>query len=139
VTAAATYLLVRAGATVCALPLAAVRQVVRALPVHPLPGSAPELRGLAEFGGEPLPVLDLARLVAAEPAGAPPFPVTVVVWAGAGDRRELVGLAADAALEVAPVPPAAVVDGAGGFVRGEARVLDAAVRVLDPTALGEAR
>lgn len=133
---AATHLLVRTGELVCALPLAAVRRVMRALPVHPLPASAPELAGLAEFAGEPLPVLDLARLVDAPPSGTPAFPVTVVVWSGPAGRRELVGLAADAALEVAAVPRGEVVGGPGGFVVGEARVLGATVRVLDPAVLG---
>ena len=73
--AAERFLLVQAGDRLCALPLARVRRVVRALPVCPLPGSAPELLGLAEFGGEPLPVLDLATLVGAPPpAGAAPPP-----------------------------------------------------------------
>ena len=62
----------RAGEYACALPLAAVRRVVRALTVHPLPGAAGELEGLAEFGGEPLPVLNLARLVNAL-AGSQPL------------------------------------------------------------------
>jgi chemotaxis signal transduction protein len=35
----ASHLLVRAGEYVCALPLASVRRVVRALTVHPLPGA----------------------------------------------------------------------------------------------------
>ena len=45
-----THLLVRAGEYACALPLAQVRRVVRSLTVHPLPGAAGELEGLAEFG-----------------------------------------------------------------------------------------
>ncbi|HEX3532482.1 MAG TPA: chemotaxis protein CheW, partial [Thermoanaerobaculia bacterium] len=94
----ATHLLVQAGEYVCALPLGAVRQVLRSLPLHPLPGSAPELRGLAEFAGDPLPVLDLARLARAPHGANPAFPVTVVAWAGPAGARELVGLAADAAL-----------------------------------------
>ncbi len=133
--AAPLHLLVRAGEVVCALPLAAVRRVVRALPVHPLPGGAPAVAGLAEFAGEPLPVLDLARLVEAPPAGTPAFPVTVVVWAGPAERRELVGLAADEALELAPVEEAVM--GAGGaFVAGEAEALGRPVRLLDPATLG---
>jgi chemotaxis signal transduction protein len=77
-----SHLLVQAGEYVCALPLVSVRRVVRSLTVHPLPGSAPELEGLAEFGGEPLPVLNLARMVNAAPGANPSYPVTVVVWAG---------------------------------------------------------
>jgi len=129
------HLLLRAGDSVCALPLAAVRRVVKALPVHRLPGAAPELAGLTEFAGEPLPVLDLARLVGAAPGAAPAYPVTVIAWAGGPQDRELVGLAADAALEVVEIGEGAVVGGAAGVVAGEAEVADRAVRVIDPVAL----
>jgi chemotaxis signal transduction protein len=134
-----SHLLVQAGEYVCALPLISVRRVLRVLPVHPLPGSAPELEGLAEFGGEPLPVLSLARLVDAAPGANPAYPVTIVVWAGSADSREMVGLAADAALEVADVPPASVVVGDGGFLLGEAPVAGKVVRVLNLEALGRER
>ena len=134
------YLLARAGEVVCALPLGSVRQVVKALSVHRLPGSRDELAGLAEFVGEPLPVLDLARLVGAAPGANPAYPVTLVCWAGDGrretvDSQELVGLAADAALEVVGLDPDAVVAVDGGVTAGEARVGDDVVRVLDLGAL----
>jgi chemotaxis signal transduction protein len=129
------HLLAQAGEVVCALPLTAVRQVVKALPVHRLPGAAEELSGLAEYAGEPLPVLDLARLVGAAPGASPAYPVTVICWAG-GDAREVVGLAADAALEVVPIDVAAVVSVEGGVAAGEARVGERVVRVLDLAVLG---
>jgi len=136
---AGSHLLVQAGEYVCALPLRSVRRVLRALLVHPLPGATPELKGLAEFAGEPLPILDLARLVGA-PAGANPiYPVTIVAWAGPDDAREVIGLAADAALEVAEVSLASVVGGDGGFILGEAPVGNQVVRVLDLEALGRER
>ena len=72
-----------------------------------------ELEGLAEFGGEPLPVLNLARLVNASPGANPSYPVTVVVWVGPAEAREMIGFAADAALEVVHVP--------AGFDRGRRR------------------
>ena len=131
-----SHLLVQAGEYVCAVPLVSVRRVLRALPIHPLPGSAPELEGLAEFGGEPLPVLNLARMVNAAPGANPAYPVTIVVWAGPPDAREMMGLAADAALEVADVPPSSVVTGDGGFLLGEAPVAGRVVRVLNLEALG---
>jgi purine-binding chemotaxis protein CheW len=140
----ATHLLVRAGEYVCALPLGAVRQVLRALPLHPLPGSAPELKGLAEFGGDPLPVLDLARLARAPQGANPTFPVTVVAWAGPPESRELVGLAADAALDVAALPASAMAPAApgpggdGGLVAGEAVIAGQVVRVINLQALGQA-
>ncbi|HEX3125866.1 MAG TPA: chemotaxis protein CheW [Thermoanaerobaculia bacterium] len=134
-----SHLLVQAGEYVCALPLVSVRRVLRALPVHPLPGSAPELEGLAEFGGEPLPVLNLARMVNAAPGANPAYPVTIVVWTGPTDARELMGLAADAALEVVDVPPGAVVVGDGGFLLGDAPVGGKVVRVINLEALGQGR
>jgi chemotaxis signal transduction protein len=140
-----SHLLVQAGEYVCALPLVSVRRVLRSLTVHPLPGSTPELEGLAEFGGEPLPVLNLARLVNAAPGANPAYPVTIVVWTGPPDARELMGLAADAALEVADVPPGSVVIGGGGgmsdggFVLGEAPVAGKVVRVINLEALGQER
>jgi chemotaxis signal transduction protein len=134
--AEATHLLVRAGDYVCALPLAGVQRVLRALPVHPLPGAAPELTGLAELGGDPLPVLDLARLARAPQGATPAFPVTVVAWAGDGAGRELIGLAADAALAVAHLAADGLVGGDGRLVAGETLVDGQVVRVLDLAALG---
>jgi chemotaxis signal transduction protein len=131
-----THLLVRAGEYACALPLAAVRRVVRALAVHPLPGASAELEGLAEFGGEPLPVLNLGRLVRAPAGPNPTYPVTVVVWVGPLDAREMLGLACDSALEVVHVPAGSVVAGDGGFLLGEAPVAGEVVRVLNLEALG---
>lgn len=132
----ASHLLVRAGEYVCALPLAAVRRVVRALPVHPLPGATDELLGLAEFGGEPLPVLNLARLINAPPGANPSYPVTIVVWAGAAEGREMVGLSADAALEVVKVARGSIVAGDGGFLLGEAPMKGDVIRVVNLEALG---
>jgi chemotaxis signal transduction protein len=135
--AEATHLLVRAGEYVCALPLAVVRRVVRALPLHPLPGSAPELRGLAELAGEPLPVLDLGRLARAPQGANPAHPVTIVAWAGPEGARELIGLAADAALDVAQLDAAAVLGGDGGLIQGETLVGGQLVRVINLEALGQ--
>ena len=133
---AGSHLLVQAGEYVCALPLRSVRRVLRALTVHPLPGATDELKGLAEFAGEPLPILELARRVGAPTGAKPVYPVTIVVWVGPQDARELVGLAADAALEVSEVQLTSVVAGDGGFILGEALVDGAVVRVVNLAALG---
>jgi chemotaxis signal transduction protein len=133
---AGSHLLVQAGEYRCALPLRSVRRVLRALTIHPLPGATDELKGLAEFAGEPLPVLELARLVGAPPGAKPTWPVTIVVWVGPQDARELVGLAADAALEVSEVQLTSVVAGDGGFILGEALVDGEVVRVVNLEALG---
>ena len=129
----ATHLLVRCGETYCALPLASVRRVTGRLEVQPLPGSRAELAGLAEFAGEPLPILDLGRLVGEAAASA--STATVAAAAGQGAERSLVGLAVDEALELVDVPQAAIVAGAGGLRAGETNLDGRAVRVLDLEAI----
>lgn len=138
-TGAASFraLLVETGEYLCALPVNRVRQVVRALPLHPLPGSAPELLGLAEFTGEPIAILDLGRLIGAPAAARPANPVTVVVWAGPPDAREPVGLAADAALEIVEIAPADVAAAGPGLVSGEVALGGRTACVLNLEALGD--
>lgn len=130
------HLVVRAGEYLCALPLESVRRVVRALSVRPLAGSSEELKGLSEFAGEPLPVLDLAKLVDAPPGATPEYPVTIVAWAGPDSDRELVGLNADAALEVREISTRKVAAGAGGVILGEVSLDDEVARVINLRALG---
>ncbi len=130
------FLLVEAGADHCALPLGRVRRIVRELQITPLVGASPELKGLAEFGGEPLPVLDLARLVGAAPGPNPLYPVTVIGWAGPEAARELVGLSVDAVIEVVEIPADAVVAGGEGAVRGEVSLGERDVRVISLATLG---
>lgn len=134
--AAVRCLLVSAGEHLCAVPLNQVRRIIAALATHPLPSASPELLGLAEFGGEPLPVLDLRRLVNAPAGAAPAYPVTVIAWAGPPTDRELVGLAADAAISIVEVPATAVTGVSRGLVAGEALVGDRPVRVLNLEGLG---
>lgn len=130
------YLLVQVGEDLCLLPLDRVRRIVRELSVAPLPGTTAELKGLAEFGGEPLPVLDLGQLTNAAPGPNPSYSVTVIAWAGPSEARELIGLAVDAVLEVVAVAPDSVAAGGDGVVRGEAMLGDRPVRVISLAALG---
>lgn len=130
------HLLVQAGEDLCALPLARVRRIVRDLDVTPLPGTSAELKGLAEFGGEPLPVLDLGQVVGAAPAATPAYSVTVIAWAGPWASRELVGLAVDTVLEVVTLAAESSVVGGEGVVVGEATLRDRPVRVISLAALG---
>ena len=116
-------LVVRLGSVLAALPAAAVRRVARALPLAPLPGSSGALLGLIEFAGEPLPVLDLARLLDSGVERSAPPSVTVIAWVGAARERELVGLAVDEALDVATLEPSEI--------PGEASRLGAPVRLVD--------
>jgi len=127
------FLLVRAGDALCALPLDQVRRVVRALVVHALPGSSNELLGLAEFGGEPLPVLELARLVGGSGDATRAAAVTVVARLGRVEPAEIVGLQADEALEIVELPAATAgaAATARGVLAGEALAGGRRVSVLD--------
>jgi len=130
------YLLVQAGDEKCALPLDRVRRIVRALSVTPLPGASAELKGLAEFGGEPLTVLDFSRLLGAAPGASPAYPVTVIAWAGPDESHELVGLQVDAVLEVVSVPADNIAAGGDGIVRGDVSLGGEPVRVISLSVLG---
>lgn len=64
-------LLVRAGARLCGLPVGAVSETLRPLPVDPVAGGPPWLRGVSILRGEPVPVVDLAGLLAGAPEADP--------------------------------------------------------------------
>lgn len=136
--AARRYLLVRAGDRLVAIEARLVRRILRALSTTPLPGARPELLGLAEFAGEPLPVLDLAQLVGAGPGPAASFPVTVVVWVSSPAGPELVGLAADAALDLVAIAPSAIAAVNQGVVVGEAVLAQGTAELVDLARLGQA-
>lgn len=59
-------LLVRAGGSYCALPLAAVEETMRPLPVEPVAGAPACVSGVAVIRGHALPVVDLASLLGAK-------------------------------------------------------------------------
>jgi purine-binding chemotaxis protein CheW len=77
----------------CALPLELVIETMRPLPIEPIAGAPPFLAGLAIVRGEPMPVVDAARLLGAG-EGQPRRFVTL----RAGQRR--IALAVDAVLGV---------------------------------------
>jgi purine-binding chemotaxis protein CheW len=77
----------------CALWLEDVVETMRPLPVEPLAGAPPFVRGVAVVRGDPVPVVDAASLLGAGESRPTRF-VTVT----AGDRG--VGLAVDAVLGV---------------------------------------
>lgn len=100
---------------ICALPLGAVIETMRPLPIEPLAGAPDFIAGMAIVRGEPVPVVDAARLLGAG-AGRPrrfvtlrggPRPVALAVDAVLGVRTiaadrfvELPALAGAAAGEV---------------------------------------
>lgn len=48
---------------ICALPLAHVAEVMRPLPIDPMPGAPDFILGLSLIRGEPTPVMNMARLL----------------------------------------------------------------------------
>jgi purine-binding chemotaxis protein CheW len=83
----------------CALPIGVVIETMRRLPVEPIAGAPAFIAGLAIIRGEPVPVVDAARLLGAEPGQAgrfvtlrsAPRPIALVV----DDVLGVVRLAAD--------------------------------------------
>jgi purine-binding chemotaxis protein CheW len=56
------WLLCRAGSSLFALPLGQVVEIMRILPIEPVTGAPPYVRGLSIVRGAPTPVLDTALL-----------------------------------------------------------------------------
>jgi purine-binding chemotaxis protein CheW len=63
-------LLVRGGDRLCAIPLDHVVETMRPLPTASLDGAPPFVLGVSVVRGEPVPVVDLARALAGDGAGA---------------------------------------------------------------------
>jgi chemotaxis signal transduction protein len=130
------YLLVRSGPVKCALPSAEVLRVVRGLPCHPVPGARPCLLGLAQYGGEPLAVLDLHALVTGGRSRAS-YKTTVIV----GRRYSggsVLGLAVDEALRVTSLGPVSMGGTDGGnasLIVGSADVDGEMVQIVDTSRL----
>jgi chemotaxis signal transduction protein len=112
------YLLVRSGGLSCALLASDVVRVVRRLRCHAVPGSRSHLVGLAQYGGDPLPVLDLQALVEQGTSSAR-HQSTVILGRGRRRDRSVLGLAVDEVLRVVALPERAVEDSESGLV-GEA-------------------
>ena len=133
------FLLVRTGSLRCALPASDVVRVVRGLMCHPVPGSQARLLGLAQYGGEPLPVLDLHALVERTASGTR-HRSTVILGRGRRRDRSVLGLAVDEVLRVVglgELGKIAAADSEGNLVTGTATLEGAPVSVLDTRRLLE--
>ena len=129
------FLLVRSGGVYCALPANQVRRVVRGLACHPVPGGQPHLLGLAQYGGEPLAVLDILALVS---GGAPRANNRATVILGREKRgaRTVLGLAVDEALRIAAMAEFSEVEpGDDGLLQGTATIDHGAVKILNTSVL----
>jgi chemotaxis signal transduction protein len=87
----------------CALPASDVIRVVRRLTCYPIPGSEARLLGLAQYAGEPLPVLDLNAVVEGSASGSR-HRSTVILGRGRRRDRTILGLAVDEVLQVVELP-----------------------------------
>ena len=56
------WLICRAGSRLCALPVESVIEIMRLLPIEPLAGAPPFVRGLCIHRGVPVPVVDAGLL-----------------------------------------------------------------------------
>lgn len=93
-----------------AVPLASVVEVIRDAEVTPVPGSAPELRGICQLRGQVVPVLDGCRrfgLPSSSAAGAGQAHIVVLAHGAhlAGLRVDAVGELLEAGDEAMPPPP----------------------------------
>jgi purine-binding chemotaxis protein CheW len=96
------FLLCRVRDAVCALSLSDVEETMRPLPVEPMAGMPPFVRGIAIVRGTPIPVVDAAVLLFGESESD----VTRFVTLKVGSRR--VALRVGAVLEIAAIPGDAV-------------------------------
>jgi chemotaxis signal transduction protein len=129
------FLLVRSGGIYCALPANQVRRIVRGLTCHSVPGGKPHLLGLAQYGGEPLAVLDILALV----SGSAPRAnnrATVIIGRERRGARTVLGLAVDEALRVATMAEFSDVEpGDHGLLEGTATCDHSAVKLLNTSVL----
>src|SRR5271156_5116939 len=100
-------LLVRIGEQLCALPSSDIVEMMRPLPVEPLVGMPPFVKGLSIIRGAPVPVVSAAALLGTASEARPTRLVTV----RAGQRRvalevdEVIGLREFSAGSFQELPP----------------------------------
>jgi len=106
--AADQYLLLRLGTRRCALPRAAVREILPLPRLWRPPGLPRPLAGFMNLGGDALPVLDLVRLFGLEAEGAAGEAALYrhVVLTGPLPGGEPFGLLVDRVLDLLNIPPA---------------------------------
>jgi purine-binding chemotaxis protein CheW len=100
------WLLCRAGAYLCALPIEQVAEIMRLLPIERISGAPKYLRGLSIIRGVPVPVVDLGLII-----GDQITPTTRLITIKAAARtialavETVVGITAIAAEAAGRLPP----------------------------------
>jgi purine-binding chemotaxis protein CheW len=100
--------LVRCGARLCALPIEHVVETMRPLPLEPVPGAPPFVRGAALVRGEVTPVVDLRTLLGGDDGPPATRLVSLRVHPGRGAGLlvdGVLGVHHRAALSAETLPP----------------------------------
>jgi chemotaxis signal transduction protein len=129
------FLIVRTENLRWALDLRSVRRILKSILTFPVPGAQPELLGLGQWRGEPLPLLDLHVLLEGGEPSAGNHKVTVVVRVSSGDEREYFGLAVDEAVDVVRIAEDELESTGQGLIVAEAAIGSHLVRVIDLSGL----
>lgn len=129
------YVLFRVGAEEYALPISRVSSIIRYEPATPVPRAPDTVDGVINLRGRVIPVVDLSRCLFGT-AFAPTSRSRIVV---AESEDTLVGLAVDAASEVAsfplssvmPPPASPLIASAADVIEGVVRLDERLVILLD--------
>jgi purine-binding chemotaxis protein CheW len=132
----AKALTLRLGNELHAIPIAAVEEVLPALPIESIPQCPDFIRGVVFVRGHLIPVLDAAERLRLREHQRPLEPQ--IVCLRIGDR--LIGLEVDEALDLIDIDPRAAVAAAeigarAGFFTGVIELDDKIIRLLDPEKL----
>jgi chemotaxis-related protein WspB len=89
-----------------ALDIAQVAEVLPLVTLRTLPRAPAGVAGFVDYGGAPVPVIDLSQLLASRPAHRRLNTRLVIVHYQAGERKHLLGLIAERATETMRREPA---------------------------------
>lgn len=130
------YLLLDIAGTPCALPRAAVSEILPLPDLHKPPATGGWLAGFLNLGGAPIPVIDLAPLLGLRPAATRPGLYAHLVLT----RDDAVAYLVDRAADLVIVPedairPAEEAGTLNGCVAAELVIGDRLVHALSPESL----
>jgi purine-binding chemotaxis protein CheW len=123
----------RVGQETFGVPIGAVQEILRPLPVTPVPGAPPHIEGVINLRGRIISIMDLRKR-----CGAPAEPNrrNRIVVAESDGRR--IGLMVDSASEVLRIPEASIEppaslfgDAPAGYVTGVAKLANRLVILVD--------